>query len=69
VKANSFYGNSQKKDKNPIFHPFTGISASDNLYDKRDSSTIDVKREMGFGQFGGGKQPRVKERMKGKKGS
>ncbi|CAE6420570.1 unnamed protein product [Rhizoctonia solani] len=69
VKANSFYGNSQKKDKNPIFHPLTGISASDNLYDKRDSSTIDVKREMGFGQFGGGKQPRVKERMKGKKGS
>ncbi|CAE6395035.1 unnamed protein product [Rhizoctonia solani] len=66
VKSSSFYGNSQNKDKRPGTSPFSGLSSSNNLYAKRDSSTSDIQRQMGFTQFGT-KQPRAKERMKGKK--
>ncbi|GAB1519858.1 hypothetical protein RhiTH_002929 [Rhizoctonia solani] len=65
TKATSFYGSSQKKSKRLGTDPYFGIS-SDNIHAKRDSSTSDIQKQMGFTQFGQ-KPPRMKERMKGKK--
>ncbi|KAG8759728.1 hypothetical protein FRC11_001513 [Ceratobasidium sp. 423] len=71
VKPSNFYGSSQKKDKHPGMNPYSGLSGSNNLHAKRDSSVSDIQKQMdaslGFHQFGPMKQPRAKERMKKKK--
>ncbi|CUA69378.1 ubiquitin specific peptidase 36 [Rhizoctonia solani] len=71
IKPSSFYGNTQKKDKRFERTPFSGLSGPGSLHAKRDSGTSDIQKQMdasmGFHQFGGHKQQRAKERMRGKK--
>ncbi|QRW16242.1 ubiquitin carboxyl-terminal hydrolase [Rhizoctonia solani] len=64
TKATSFYGSSQKKSKRLGTDPYLEFPRT--IHAKRDSSTSDIQKQMGFTQFGQ-KPPRMKERMKGKK--